>query len=689
MKIGTLLPFTYFLLAHLPHKPSGVEEMIEAASSPAKVDKVTPLPLPADSSIELARSPKSEVPVIVEERVVDEESGLRDPLPVTNDRKAATKRPSAFTKGLSMGDTSSTNRRATMFKMMSRANNNQLENEEKPSNGFPRRAVGSLFKIMSLGQREIDKIPAIAEESPPKIPSLKKQESKWIKTKKFVLSSNPLEDLSKLDSQGKTKAIASLFMPKTQEKKVKKQNLFSKTILHKKKSAYERALPILVCTAMLAAYIILGGLYFHYHEGHTALDSVYVSVITLMTIGYGDVPIRYHGFATFFVILGAGVVGSAISILGDSILSANEEKLKHQVDDMGKAIQEKIMASDLSLLALNFENDEELPDPLSSESHKRKSIRHSLVRGISGLFGGRPSLAHNQKMMSMKKTKSFKKEIKYVPPRPEDEDEIDVEYFKSIFTENVEWKLKHRRRIARHIKKFVIRRRKLAQSIQEMSNLSTKMFDALIAELKIKAFFNVVMLFIIVFVGASIIAYIENMAIKEAIYMCVVTICTVGYGDVVPVTDAGKLFMIFYSIFGCVLTARALGEIIRIPVAIREKGIETEVTKQFGTELSVEVLQGILENDFFKLIPNMRANKDCVSKCEFMLLLLEMMGKVDEKDLLLASSIFDNFDILNIGVLSEDNLKESWLKANRLRQENRLRAQLKRTKLQQSGRLKL
>jgi len=72
-----------------------------------------------------------------------------------------------------------------------------------------------------------------------------------------------------------------------------------------------------------------------------------------------------------------------------------------------------------------------------------------------------------------------------------------------------------------------------------------------------------------------------------------------------------------------------------------------------------------------------------------MLLLLEMMGKVEEKDLLLASSIFDNFDILNIGVLSEDNLKDSWLKANRQRQESKLRAQLKKTKLQKSGRLQL
>lgn len=657
--------------------------MIDSQSSPSKMDQVAPLPL--INSVELTPIVDSQLPIIHEDKVIDEESGLRAPLPTSTTSTSAPKRLSMLSKGFSMGDTSMSNnsRRSTLFKMMNRANNQSDNGDDKPS-ALPRRAAASLLKMMSIGSKEIDSVPTISDEDPPKISTLKKQDSKWLKTKKFVVSSNPLDEIGKLDSHGKVNAIASLFLPKNPEKKVKKQNLFNKAILHKKKSFYERAIPVLACTALLSGYIILGGLYFHYHEGHTALDSVYVSVITLMTIGYGDVKIRYHGFATFFVILGAGVVGSSLSILGDSILSANEEKLKHQVDDVGKAIHEKIESSDLALLALNFERDDEVADP--SESQKRGGF---LVRGFSGVFGSRPLIINDQRISKLKTQISFIKQIHYVPPRPEDEDEIDVELYKSIFTENEEWRTKHRRRFARLVKKFVVRRRKLAQSIREMSNLSAKMFDSLIAELKIKALFNVVILFVIVFVGSGIIANIEDLPIKEAIYLCVVTICTVGYGDVVPVTNAGKFFIIFYSIFGCVLTARALGEIIRIPVAIREKGIETEVTKQFGNELSVEVLQGILENDFFKLIPNMRANKSCVSKCEFMLLLLEMMGKVEEKDLLLASSIFDNFDILNIGVLSEDNLKDSWLKANRQRQESKLRAQLKKTKLQKSGRLQL
>lgn len=49
----------------------------------------------------------------------------------------------------------------------------------------------------------------------------------------------------------------------------------------------------------------------------------------------------------------------------------------------------------------------------------------------------------------------------------------------------------------------------------------------------------------------------------DALYFAVVTIATVGYGDLVPATDAGKLFTIAYVIVGVglfVATAAALAE---------------------------------------------------------------------------------------------------------------------------------
>ncbi len=43
---------------------------------------------------------------------------------------------------------------------------------------------------------------------------------------------------------------------------------------------------------------------------------------------------------------------------------------------------------------------------------------------------------------------------------------------------------------------------------------------------------------------------VEHWSLVNAIYFCVVTLGTVGYGDITPTTDAGKIFTVFYIIFG-------------------------------------------------------------------------------------------------------------------------------------------
>lgn len=51
-------------------------------------------------------------------------------------------------------------------------------------------------------------------------------------------------------------------------------------------------------------------------------------------------------------------------------------------------------------------------------------------------------------------------------------------------------------------------------------------------------------------VGVVFYVNVEHWSVVDAIYFSVVTLGTVGYGDITPTTDVGKLFTVFYIIFG-------------------------------------------------------------------------------------------------------------------------------------------
>lgn len=51
-------------------------------------------------------------------------------------------------------------------------------------------------------------------------------------------------------------------------------------------------------------------------------------------------------------------------------------------------------------------------------------------------------------------------------------------------------------------------------------------------------------------IGSTFYHHVENLKWLDSVYFSVVTLTTIGYGDIVPKTDAGKIFTIFYVIVG-------------------------------------------------------------------------------------------------------------------------------------------
>jgi voltage-gated potassium channel len=69
--------------------------------------------------------------------------------------------------------------------------------------------------------------------------------------------------------------------------------------------------------ALLAAFILLAGtVFYHFVEGISWLDAYYFSVVTLATVGYGDITPQTAGgklFTTFYILVGVGIIALYIS----------------------------------------------------------------------------------------------------------------------------------------------------------------------------------------------------------------------------------------------------------------------------------------------------------------------------------------------------------------------------------------
>ena len=73
----------------------------------------------------------------------------------------------------------------------------------------------------------------------------------------------------------------------------------------------------------LAVAVMFGTVGFHLIEGWTLADSLYVTVQTLTTVGYGDLPphsARGRAFAVLVMLIGAGGVALAVSTIVQSIV---------------------------------------------------------------------------------------------------------------------------------------------------------------------------------------------------------------------------------------------------------------------------------------------------------------------------------------------------------------------------------
>lgn len=89
-------------------------------------------------------------------------------------------------------------------------------------------------------------------------------------------------------------------------------------------------------------------------------------------------------------------------------------------------------------------------------------------------------------------------------------------------------------------------------------------------EIKSTAAYSKLAGFAVMFILLGTVFYhqVEHLKWLDSFYFTVITLATVGYGDIVPHTDRGKLFTVFYVFVGIVIFL-ALARIVLTGFALR------------------------------------------------------------------------------------------------------------------------
>lgn len=162
--------------------------------------------------------------------------------------------------------------------------------------------------------------------------------------------------------------------------------------------------------------------------------------------------------------------------------------------------------------------------------------------------------------------------------------------------------------------------------------------------------------------------YIEEMTVVDSFYFTTVLLTSVGYGDIVPITAAGKMFTTVFIIVAGTILLHNMTLISMIPLELRKRRIEHAVLGQFGDRLTDDELRelstGTLVNRL-KLATNRPDGLDECTREMFSLAMLVRLGRVTEEDVKATFAAFRRLDVGNYGRLNSRTIIEGELMRRR------------------------
>ena len=138
-----------------------------------------------------------------------------------------------------------------------------------------------------------------------------------------------------------------------------------------------------------------------------------------------------------------------------------------------------------------------------------------------------------------------------------------------------------------------------------------------------------VVISIVVTLGAVVMGELEGIGFLDGCYWSIVTSTTVGYGDVTPKSDDGRIFASFYAFITVGIMGWAVGQ-------IASSAISTSVEAASHVEA-------------FKLTPEslvqMGGEKGYVDQYDFAVAMMLAMGKATQEDFDLVANRFNELDV--------------------------------------------
>jgi len=375
-------------------------------------------------------------------------------------------------------------------------------------------------------------------------------------------------------------------------------------------------------------------------------DGFWFSFITATTVGYGDFyPVSDIGLYVncFVMLMDVLFLGFVISIAFEYVVGTLERRSRINAETGGRD-----PLSDLSFYEYLYFSDSSAagaPEYWNSERRRKDKERRKKIKAFD--VGGRKVFVDGDfsdiKMEDFDVTAHIEKKGGMIVS--ELADDVDV----CIIGEK-----KKRLRFRKEAKKKENQLRKEAKEkkiSQIWDSIDFRYWhenyrEETWIEEKIQEYFQIILFTCItigfVFVGGFVWMFAEDMKIDEAVHFCFVSMSTVGYGDIAPISRSGMWFCAFYILTGVGVLAR-LGSLLTDSIV--EKQSE-KVTQKIADEMLMHESQ-LQEMDM--------DGKGKVDRYEFMRGLLLAMGKARHADFMGIEERFRDIDEDGGGTINKED----------------------------------